>query len=185
MLWSEDIPLHKITDKNGKHIQIKVIAGVVDTVNALPPAPDSWASEPENEVGVWTVTMDAGSQWIVPAAGEQVNRTIYFHSGTTIIINDTPIISNQAIEVKADQVLTIANGNSETSLLILQGKPINEPMVQYGPFVMNTQPEIRQAFADYQQTEFGGWPWPRRDQVHPREQGRFARYRDGSEENRF
>jgi hypothetical protein len=185
MLWSEDIPLLKITDKNERHVQINVIAGTIATVNALPPAPDSWASDRENEVAVWTVTMDAESQWIVPAAGDQVNRTIYFHSGTTLTINDTPIISNQAIEVKADQVLTIVNGNSETSLLILQGRPINEPVEQYGPFVMNTQTEIRQAFADYQQTEFGGWPWPRRDQVHPRTKGRFARYRDGTEENRF
>jgi hypothetical protein len=65
---------------------------------------------------------------------------------------------------------------------MLQGKPIGEPVVQYGPFVMNSEAEIQQAFSDYRRTEFGGWPWPRQDQVHPRTQGRFAKYDDGTEE---
>jgi hypothetical protein len=51
--------------------------------------------------------------------------------------------------------------------------------MQYGPFVMNTQEEIRQAFADYHETEFGGWPWPRRDMVHGKEKKRFARLISG------
>ena len=69
-------------------------------------------------------------------------------------------------------------------LLVLQGRPIGEPVVQYGPFVMNTKAEVQQAFADYRDTEFGGWPWPAPDPVHPREQGRFARHADGRVETR-
>ena len=184
MLWSEDIPVLKSVDEDGKSIEINVIAGTINNVNALAPAPDSWAADPENEVAVWTIKMDAASKIVIPAAGKEVNRTIYFHSGSSITMNGFQINSNQAIEVKADQELTIVNGYSRTAILILQGKPINEPVVQYGPFVMNSQSEIRQAFADYQETEFGGWPWPRRDQVHSRSVGRFAKYRDGSEETR-
>ena len=52
---------------------------------------------------------------------------------------------------------------------------------QYGPFVMNTRNEIMQAMQDYQETEFGGWPWPSRDTVHKGKE-RFARHADGKTE---
>ena len=54
--------------------------------------------------------------------------------------------------------------------------------MNYGPFVMNTREEIRQAILDYQSTNFGGWPWASADPVHAREEGRFARRPDGKVE---
>ncbi len=184
MLWSEDIPLVNTTDESGKTVEINLIAGNLGDVAALSPAPDSWAADPENEVTIWTIKMEPGAQWKIPAASEQVNRTLFFYRGATVKIEDQLIASEQAIQVKADQELIIENGTSEGFFLLLQGKPINEPVVQYGPFVMNTNAEIQQAMHDYQRTEFGGWPWKRRDQVHPREKGRFARHQDGTEEIR-
>ena len=78
--------------------------------------------------------------------------------------------------------LKFTNGDEVSKVLILQGKPINEPVVQHGPFVMNSRAEIQQAFEDYHQTQFGGWPWERYDQVHDRSKGRFALHSDGTEE---
>ena len=184
MLWSEDIPLVRIQDENGKSIEINAIAGSVGNVTALDPAPDSWAAEPENEVAIWTIKMESGAKWKIAAASEQANRTLYFYRGSSIQIDGEEIPSEKAIQLKPNQESVIENGSTDGYFLLLQGKPINEPVVQYGPFVMNTQIEIQQAMRDYQRTEFGGWPWSRRDQVHPREKGRFARHADGTEEIR-
>ena len=184
MLWSEDIPLVRIQDENGKLAEVNVIAGSVGNVTALDPAPDSWAAEPENEVAIWTIKMEAGAQWKIAAVGEQANRTLYFYRGSSIRIDGEEIPVEKAIQLKPNQEITVENGYAGGCFLFLQGNPINEPVVQYGPFVMNTNAEIQQAMHDYQRTEFGGWPWSRRDQVHPREKGRFARHADGTEEIR-
>ncbi len=75
--------------------------------------------------------------------------------------------------------LALVNGPAESELLLLQGRPIGEPVAQAGPFVMSSDEELRQAFEDYRRTGFGGWPWPSTEPVHPRAQGRFAQHLDG------
>ena len=76
----------------------------------------------------------------------------------------------------------LVNGEEPARLLLLQAKPIGEPVAQHGPFVMNTRAELQEAYADYQRTQFGCWPWPKSDFVHPRSKGRFAQYGDGTVE---
>jgi hypothetical protein len=44
---------------------------------------------------------------------------------------------------------------------------------------MNSKAEINQAFEDFHKTKFGGWPWPKYDQVHDRNKKRFAKHADG------
>ena len=182
MLWNDTIPTYTVTDTNGLATNVKVIAGKIENVTAPKPAPDSWAADPNNEVAIWTIRLDAGAGWKLPAASVSVNRSLYFYSGTSIQIDDKTFSSHQAAELHPGQQVTLKNGPAPASLLLLQGKPINEPVAQYGPFVMNTQLEIQQAMDEYRLTEFGGWPWPSNEHVHPREKSRFARYPDGREE---
>ncbi len=182
MLWAEDIPVVKISDDSGNKSFIDVIAGIFNEVAALSTTPDSWAADPKNAVSVLTIRMEPHAELKIPASEYEVNRTLYYYKGNNLLVEGTSINEYHLLNVKSTEDLTLKNGEEESYLLMLQGRPINEPVAQYGPFVMNTQAEIQQAMQDFQNTQFGGWPWPEREQAHPREQGRFALHADGTKE---
>lgn len=185
MFWSESIPRIRAQDAQGKHTDVVCIAGALENAQGLPPPPDSWASAQDSDLAIFTFRMDPGAQWTLPAARHSATRRLlYFFKGQGLHINGQAIPVSSVIEVRANAALELASGDDETELLMLQGRPIGEPVSQYGPFVMNTHAEIQQAFADYRRTEFGGWPWGRSDPVHPREKGRFAKHADGRVETR-
>lgn len=184
MLWNEDIPVVTITDDKGQSTSIDVVAGTFGDTHALAPTPDSWAADPANGVGVFTVRMEAHSQWVLPATIQEATRTIFFYKGNGLAVEGKEIAVDHLAYLQPDEDVKFQNGSEEGFLLILEGKPINEPVAKYGPFVMNTQEEIQQAFSEYQRTEFGGWPWNEREVVHPKEKGRFALHDDGKEEKR-
>ena len=184
MLWTENIPVYRAKDNSGKVVEIRVIAGNISDLSAPLPAPDSWAADPGNEVAIWVMKMEGHARWTIPAASEDVNRTLYFCNGSSIRIAGIEVSSYQAIELLAEQDVILENGAGEGNFLLLQGRPINEPVVQHGPFVMNTHQEIQEAIQDYHRTQFGGWPWPRHDMVHGWTKERFARYADGKEETK-
>jgi redox-sensitive bicupin YhaK (pirin superfamily) len=146
------------------------------------PPPNSWANNTDNDVAVWNISLDPNTTWTVPKAKSGLNRTLYYYKGKGLTANSKTIEDYHAIDVLSDHEIILKAGDRGAKLLMLQGKPINEPVVQHGPFVMNTKQEIMQAFQDYQRDEFGGWPWPRRDQVHDRAKGRFAKHANGKEE---
>mgnify|MGYP001823760951 CR=1 FL=1 len=183
MLWAESIPVFKSADDHGHTTEVIVIAGAIGEVKAPPPAPDSWAADPENEVAIWRIKMDPGASWKLPLAKAETQRSLFFFNGSSLTVNEKTFSEHKALELKPDAGVTLINGSDVAQLLLLQGKPISDPVVQYGPFVMNTEAEIQQAMMDYRRTRFGGWPWPRTDNVHQRGQGRFAKYADGSMES--
>jgi redox-sensitive bicupin YhaK (pirin superfamily) len=184
MLWAEDIPVYTEKDKNGKLIEVRMIAGRIGSITAPDPAPDSWAADTENEVGIWLIKLQADAKWTIPSVSPEVNRSLYFYRGSVLNVAGIPLNPYHSVELLADQPVILESGTDDAFILLLQGQPINEPVAQHGPFVMNTTAEIHQAFSDYRQTQFGGWPWTRYDNVHPREKGRFAKYSDGREEIR-
>ncbi len=182
MLWRDVIPNAKYTDRNGLTTNVEVIAGKLNDVVAASPPPDSWAADPINEVAVWNIKMQAGATWTLPKASVGINRSIYFYEGEAVNIAGKEITKYCAVELRPEFDIEIHAEKHDVSILVLQGKPIGEQVMQYGPFVMNTKEEINQAFEDYHATQFGGWPWPKYDQVHPRDKSRFALHADGREE---
>lgn len=182
MNWSEDIPIIETKDSNNKNIRIEVLAGEFQKKQAPAANPDSWAAIKDNHVAIVAFKLDPGATYTIPKSVEGVNRSLYFFEGKSLIVEDKQIPSYHAADVDPTQDLHIVNGENEGQILMLQGKPLNEPVVQHGPFVMNSKEEVQQAFLDYQRTGFGGWPWPTSDPVHGADAKRFAKHIDGTVE---
>jgi redox-sensitive bicupin YhaK (pirin superfamily) len=183
MLWADSIPEHVFRDDAGRETKVSMIAGALGERPAPPPPPNSWAARPEADVAIWIIQLAAGAEWTLPAAkSADANRTVYCFEGGTVTVGGRELPLSHAARLKPDREAVIRCGDVPTQLLMLQGRPIGEPVVQYGPFVMNAPGEIKQTIVDYQRTGFGGWPWDRDDPVHPRDRERFAIHADGREE---
>jgi redox-sensitive bicupin YhaK (pirin superfamily) len=182
MLWNEMIP--KISIKDGqKEIKVELISGKLNGISAPPPPPDSWAFDEENFVSIWIITMEAGSKWNLPKHESGLNRNLYFFRGSSVKVAEMEIPKYNKISLHSDMETLIENtSDTEISFLFLQARPIQEPVVQYGPFVMNTREEIESTFREYQISQFGGWPYETSEPVHGKEKGRFAKHADGRED---
>ena len=182
MLWAPTIPHHDEVDAAGRKIHITTVAGTYNGTTPPPPPPNSWAAHADADVAIWSVKLAANATWTLPAAKPGSNRYVYFFSGKALTVGTQVIPPKSLVVVKADVASQLTAGDGDVEVFMLQGRPIGEPVVQYGPFVMNTRMEIQQTIADYQRTRFGGWPWPRLDPVHGEKLERFAKRPDGSVE---
>ena len=183
MLWNEHIPRLAVTDEDGRSVTVTIVAGELAGHRPPPPPPDSWASRPESDLAIWVVSLPAGASWELPAAaGPDTVRTLYAFEGDRLLVGDEPVQVPSAAVVRCDGPALLTAGDEPVEVLVLQGRPIGEPVEQYGPFVMNDREGIQQAFEDYRRTGFGGWPWPADDPVHGTDPERFARHPDGRTE---
>ena len=179
MLWDEDIPRFIETDESGRTVAVTVIAGEFRGRRPPPPPPRSWASKADSDVAIWHLSLDAGTRLVLPPArSSEAVRTLYLYAGDSMTIGDERLEASTAAVIPSDHDLAI-EAQSAIECLVLQGRPIGEPVAQYGPFVMNDRAGIEQAFDDYRRTGFGGWPWTNDEPVHDRGATRFARRPDG------
>ncbi|KAJ3237300.1 hypothetical protein HDU78_004147 [Chytriomyces hyalinus] len=174
MHWSENVTRFSTQDSK---VDATVWAGSLYSHKALPPTPDSWASNEANDVNIWFLHMKKGAQFTLPKSAVGSNRSLYVVEGSGVTLNkSTSVPVHSVVEVSdpsSEEIVIVNTGSKDADILVLQGKPIGEPVVKHGPFVMNSSNEIMQAFVDYRTTQFGGWPWPEDAMVFPREKGRF------------
>ncbi|MGZ0187325.1 MAG: pirin family protein [Alphaproteobacteria bacterium] len=155
--------------------------------SAAPP-PSSWAADTHNHVVIWTIKLAPNARWTLPAINAACNRRLYYYVGASTNIAGQTIQAGHALTLRADTEISLTNHSEESEFLLLEGRPIAEPVAQHGPFVMNDDASVRQTISDYQRTQFGGWQWSESGPVHGATDGRFALYPDGgiirpSEEN--
>jgi len=176
MLWAGEIPV--VEPAVG--VRVTVIAGPLGSSSPPAPPPKSWAARAEADVAIWHIRLEGGASWsLPPAAGPETGRTLYLFDAGEVTVDGRSVAAGSAAIVDPSRPLPLRAGADTADILLLQGRPIGEPVAQYGPFVMNTRAEIEQAFHDYQASGFGGWPWPSDDPNHGGDPRRFARHPDG------
>jgi redox-sensitive bicupin YhaK (pirin superfamily) len=101
----------------------------------------------------------------LPAGGEFVETTIPGHNAFVYVIYG-PVVATDTeggrLQLERDDLGILAHGDAiilqasdtDARFLVVAGKPLNEPVARSGPFVMNTQAEIQQAYQDYEQGRF-------------------------------
>lgn len=95
--------------------------------------------------------------------GGKANFSFPAHYNTVLLVIEGEVKVNEQEIVPTDHLLLFTNEGEDFSIeatensvvLILSGEPLNEPIASYGPFVMNTQEQIREAFDDYNHGKFG------------------------------
>jgi quercetin 2,3-dioxygenase len=180
MLWSGDIPRVVAADAAGRVTEIDVVAGALAGTQPPAPPPSSWAARPDTDVAIWAIRMEPRARWTLPpAAGAETVRTVFGFVGDGFDVGGHAIGPDTGAVVRSIEPVVVTAGAAPVEILVLQGRPIGEPVEQYGPFVMNDRAGIEAAFTDFRRTGFGGWPWATEDPVHDREVGRFARHADG------
>jgi redox-sensitive bicupin YhaK (pirin superfamily) len=181
MLWGHEIPHHTFLDRAGRPTEVTVVAGELVAGHRAPaPPPHSWAARPDADVGIHHAVLAPGAHWTIPpAAGPDTIRTVYVFRGGSVRLGGAEVAGGHGAVVRCDVPVTAIDTGDGAEVLVLQGRPIGEPVVQYGPFVMNTTDEIQRAYHDYHETGFGGWPWPADDPNHGAALRRFARHADG------
>ena len=179
IFWKDEIPKVDSNSNGNKNAEVELIAGNYLGFSA-PIAPEnSWANDKKNDVAVWIIRLDEKGEFNIPNTKSGANRNLYILKGSNIKVDNQKISRSAMVILDSSKNTTIKNFGSKTKLLLLQGVPINEPVVKYGPFVMNSKSEIEQAFYDYKKTEFGGWKWGSSDPVHGIQKEKFAKFING------
>lgn len=142
-LLDRDIPSVELADGAGR---ARIIAGEFDGHRG--------PARTFTPINVWDLRLaqDSRTGWSVPDG----------HTLALVVLHGTVMVNGATIAREGQFVLLDRDGtgveveaNTEATVLLLSGEPIDEPIVGYGPFVMNSEAEIRQAIDDFNSGRFG------------------------------
>lgn len=141
-ILSQEIPVVELPDNAGS---VRVIAGSY--------AGTQGAATTFSPVELWDIKIKAGKavELKVPAGH---NAMLFVRSGN-ISLDGYKAGTGDLVMLEREGLTINLQANEEASVLLMGGEPINEPIVASGPFVMNTEQEIRLAMMDYQSGRMG------------------------------
>lgn len=142
-LLNKDIPRVSLEDDGGT---LRVIAG--EYLEHKGPA------NTFTPINVWDLRLEPGARVNLPIP--EGHTTLVAVLNGLVQINDTDVLREAELaNLDREGQEIVLESNNDARLLVLSGEPIGEPVVGYGPFVMNTEGEIKQAMLDFQSGKFG------------------------------
>jgi hypothetical protein len=141
-ILSGDIPVVELPGNAGS---VRVIAGDF--------AGTKGAASTHSPVNLWEITVKAGSILALPVT-EGHNAMLFLRRGS-IAMEKVTINQGDLLLLEAAGADIGLQAQEDSSVLLMGGEPIDEPVVASGPFVMNTEQEIRRAMMDYQSGRMG------------------------------
>ena len=142
-ITGEQIPVVPLAAANG---EIRVIAGEFQG-HAGP-------AKTFSPMLVWDVTLQDHANVLLDVP-DGWNTAVIARSGSSLINEHARAAVGQMVVLSSQGNQVQIQTEAESQLLLIAGEPLNEPIEGYGPFVMNTKEEIRQAIRDFQQGDFG------------------------------
>jgi len=145
-ILSRDIPVVNLQDDAGT---LRVIAGDFEGVQG--------PAHTFTPVEVWDIRLRQGASATLPIPVGHAAAVVVLHG--TVLVNGSDVAREaQVVLLDRDGDSVVLEANSDATLLLLGGEPIDEPVVANGPFVMNTSEEIVQAMRDFNSGRFGEMP---------------------------
>lgn len=142
-LEQADIPVAHLPDTAGT---VRVIAGNLDGL--------AGPARTHTPMNVLDVRLEADRRAELPLTDGWTSLLVVLH-GTVLVNDETIVRGGQVARLDSAGTGVGIESNTDATILVLEGEPLNEPVVGYGPFVMNTQEEIRQALSDFRSGRFG------------------------------
>jgi len=130
-------------------VEVKVIAGTVGDVQGP-------ISQPATEPVYLDIALDAGKAWDYALPAGHNAFAYVFEGALTVGEGDEarPLDTHEMGVLGGGEVLTVRAGSRPARLIVVAGRPLREPVMRHGPFVMNTRQELMQAFVDFQEGRF-------------------------------
>lgn len=147
--YQEFAPDHIPVTAPAAGVQVKVIAGQVgDTVGPI--------VQPATDPVYLDITLDAGAGWRYTLPDGHNAFAYVFEGGLEIGEGDDarPVARQEMAVLGGGEQLVLRAGETGARLILVAGRPLREPVMRHGPFVMNTKQELMQAFADFQEGRF-------------------------------
>ena len=152
----QDIGTERIPALRSEGVTVRVIAGEAELAGETAVGPVSGISTGPLYLDV---VLAPGARFSRALASE-LNGLVYVYEGEVSVGSDgfSPVTRSNAGLLSSGDAVSLEAGPEGASLLLLAARPVREPVVQHGPFVMNTRDEIEQAIREYQQGRFAVAP---------------------------